>query len=280
MERSNERLEIIKKIEEYEKNGWFDRDVESDPPTKPLDYKKVDYTGKKLSTRIATKLANISARHHFDRLIKEKKLIIKRVIGLENYKSVTGGAILTCNHFNAYDNYAVYKSIQKELGKRDLYKVIREGNYTSFPGIYGYFFKHCNTLPLASSHSVMREFTSAFCELIERGEKILIYPEQAMWWNYKKPRPMKSGAFQLAVKSGAPIIPFFVTMRDSDKIGADGFPIQKYTVHILPAIYPDMTKRPREAAEDMKNRNYEAWKDLYEEVYQIPLTYTNSTEEQ
>lgn len=274
MERSNERLEIIKKIEEYEKNGWFDRDVESDPPTKPLDYKKVDYTGKKLSTRIATKLANISARHHFDRLIKEKKLIIKRVIGLENYKSVTGGAILTCNHFNAYDNYAVYKSIQKELGKRDLYKVIREGNYTSFPGFYGYLFRHCNTLPLCSSVKGLSVFFKAVSKLLSRGEKILIYPEQAMWWNYKKPRPIKDGAFSIAAKNRVPVIPFFITMEDSDLIDeSNGFPIQEYTVHILSPIYPDESKNHRENTSFMRDKNFELWKEVYERVYGVELKY-------
>ena len=272
MERSAERLEILKRIEEYEKNGWFDRDVEPDPPTKPLDYSKVDYTCKKLSTRISTKLANIVARHYFDRLIKEKKLIIKQVVGLENYKSVKGGAILTCNHFNPYDNYAVYKSIQRELGPRDLYKVIREGNYTSFPGFYGYLFRHCNTLPLCSSVKGLSVFLKAVSELLSRGEKILIYPEQAMWWNYKKPRPIKDGAFSIAAKNRVPVVPFFITMEDSDLIDkSNGFPIQEYTVHILPPIYPDESKNHRENASLMRDKNFELWKDVYERVYGVEL---------
>ena len=275
-EKSPDRLEILSKIELHEKNGWFDVDVENDPPTRPLKSGECDYTKKKLSSKIASEIANFFAKTYFDRLIRRKELIIEEVRGLENYRAVKGGAIITSNHFSPYEQYAVFKAIEKDLGRKRLYKVIREGNYTSFPGLYGYFFRHCNTLPLASSHTVMREFTSAFCELIKRGEKILIYPEQAMWWNYKKPRPLKSGAFQLAVKADAPVIPFFLTMRDSEKIGADGFPIQKYTVHILPAIYPNKDKKPREAAEDMKNRNFEAWKELYESVYGVPLAYSDA----
>ncbi len=274
IECSPDRLEIIKKIEEYEQNGWFDRDVEADPPTEPLDYKKVDYTCKKLSTRIATKFANIAARRHFDSMIKQKQLIIKEVVGLDNYKSVSGGAILTCNHFHQTDNYAVYKVIQKELRKRDLYKVIREGNYTSFPGFYGYLFRHCNTLPLCSSVKGLSVFFKAVSELLARGEKILIYPEQAMWWNYKKPRPLKDGAFSLAAKNGVPVIPFFITMEDSDVIDeANGFPIQAYTVHILPPIYPDTEKNHRENASAMRDQNFSAWKEVYERVYEIELRY-------
>ncbi len=272
-EKSPDRLAILEKIALYEKNGWFDRDVEDDPPTRPLEPGEVDYTLKKFSSRFKSEIANYCAKFYFDSLIRKGILVIDEVRGLEHYRAVSSGAVITCNHFNPFDQYAVFKAIEKDLGTRRLYKVIREGNYTSFPGLFGYFFRNCNTLPLASSHKVMKDFLNGFSELIERGEKILIYPEQAMWWNYRKPRPMKNGAFQLAAKANAPIVPFFITMRDTERIGGDGFPIQAYTVHILPAIYPDKDKNPRENAEFMQNANFEAWKKLYEEVYGEELSY-------
>lgn len=273
-EKSPDRVAIVEKIALYEKNGWFDRDVEDDPPTRPIEPGEVDYTLKKLSNKIASEIANRYAKRFFDKLIKKGELIIEEVRGIENYRSVKGGALITSNHFNPYEQYAVFKSIERELGKKRLYKVIREGNYTSFPGLYGYFFRHCNTLPLASNHTALREFMDAVGVLLERGEKILIYPEQAMWWNYKKPRPLKDGAFRLAAKNNSPIIPFFLTMRDSDRIGGDGFPIQAYTVHILPPIFPDPEKSIRENTEIMKNKNFELWKEVYESTYGIPLSYS------
>jgi len=274
MERSPDRIAILKKIDEYEKNGWFDRDVEDDPPTTPLDYNKVDYTVSKLSSKIKTKIANIIARNYFDNLIKEKQLIIKEIRGIENFLSVKGGAIITCNHFNAYDNYAVYKTIQPHMGKRMLYKIIREGNYTSFKGLYGYFFRNCNTLPLTTSIKGIGVFMKAIAELLKRGEKILIYPEQGMWWNYKKPRPLKDGAFVIAAKNNVPVIPFFITMEDSDVIDKNnGFPVQAYTVHVLPPIYPEENKKRRENADAMMAKNYELWKETYEDFYGIELKY-------
>ncbi len=272
-EKSPDRLAILEKIALHEKNGWFDRDVENDPPTRPLRAGEVDYTLKKFSSRFKSEIANFCAKTYFDTQIRKGLLVIEDVRGIENYRAVEGGALITCNHFNPFDQYAVFKVIEKDLGRRRLYKVIREGNYTSFPGLFGYFFRNCNTLPLASSHSAMKEFLAAIPVLIGRGEKILIYPEQAMWWNYRKPRPMKNGAFQLAAKANAPIIPFFITMRDTDRIGDDGFPIQGYTVHILPALYPDKDKNPRENAEYLKEANFAAWKKLYEEVYGEELSY-------
>ena len=98
-----------------------------------------------------------------------------------------------------------------------------------------------------------------------------------MWWNYRKPRPMVNGAYRFAAECSTPILPMFITMNDSELIGSDGFPIQEYTLHILPAIYPDENKTIKENAEDMKNKNYEAWKKVYEDFYGIPLTYTTET---
>lgn len=281
MEQSLERLLVLERIKEYEKNGWFDRDVENDPPTTPLKPGQVDYTLKKLSSKISSEIANQVAKHYFDKLIKQGQLIIKEVRGLENYLAVADrGAMITCNHFNAFDNYAVFKAIEKSLGRKRLYKVIREGNYTSFGGLYGYFFRHCNTLPLGSNLSVLRELMQAVDTLLKRGEKILIYPEQGMWWNYRKPRPLKEGAFRFAARANAPVVPFFITMEDTDTYGADGFPLQAYTVHILPAIYPDKSLNTKQNTIVMMNKNYKLWKEVYEQTYGIPLTYTTAKPEE
>lgn len=278
MEQSKDRLEILEKIKEYELKGMFDHDVENDPPTRPLKRGEVDYTYTKFFTKLWSNIANCCARKYFDGCIKKGDLVIKEIRGIENYLAVSGGAILTCNHFNPYDNYVVYKSIQKHLGKRSLYKIIREGNFTSFGGLYGFFFRHCNTLPLSSNYAILKDMMQGVDVLLKRGEKILIYPEQGMWWNYRKPRPLKSGAYRFAVRSDVPVIPCFITMQDSDRIGADGFPIQEHTIHFLPAIYPDKNLPSKDRGVDLAMKNFECWKQVYEEFYGIKLEYTLESE--
>lgn len=278
MEKAQDRLNILAKIDEYEKAGKFDVDVEADPPTIPLMPNKVDYLNKKLSSKFFTFIANKLAVAYFEKLISQNKLIIEKVYGMENFTALSSvGAVITCNHFNAYDNYSIQKALSGELKKARLYKVIREGNYTSFGGLYGFFFKHCNTLPLSSNKETMILFMKSVAELLRRGDKVMVYPEQAMWWNYKKPRPLKSGAFKLAAKNNAPVLPIFITMKDSDIIGEDGFAVQKYSIHILPAIYPQKDKSVHENTEAMKEQNYKMWIDKYEEVYQVKLIYGGET---
>ena len=278
IEKDKGRLEVLARIDEYEKKGWFSKDVEEDPPTIPLTPDKVDYLNKKLSNKIATFFVNVGAKRFIKNLVKNGQMIIKDVKGIENFEAIQkSGAILTCNHFNPFDNFAIHYVLFKYMykpGKQVLYKVIREGNYTNFPGIYGLFFRHCNTLPLSANFSTMKNFMSAMKVLLERGEKVLVYAEQGMWWNYRKPRPLTAGAFKFAAESKVPVLPIFITMNDSDKIGGDGFPIQEYTLHFLPAIYPDESKTVKENMEIMKDKNYEMWKEVYETTYGIPLTYS------
>ena len=133
--------------------------------------------------------------------------------------------------------------------------------------------RNCNTLPLSSNPATMKKFLRGTSELIERGNTVLIYAEQSMWYNYRKPKPLKIGAYQMAVRSGVPIIPAFITMADSERLDADGLPIQEHTVHIGKPIFPDLTLPRAERAEKMRDENFAFNREIYESVYGIPLTY-------
>ena len=276
MEKSAHKLELLRRIAELEEKALWHLDVEDDPETFPLMPDKVDYLNEKLINKIKNKIANRAATGFFEKMIKNRRLIIKEVRGIENFEAVNGGKIVTCNHFSVGDNYAVWLALREHMGGKMLYKVIREGNYTNPPKPFGLFMRHCNTLPLSSQTSTMKKFTRACATLLGRGETILIYPEQGMWWNYRKPRPMQDGAFSLAVSNNIPVVPIFITMQDSDTLDDDGFFVQEYTLHILPAIYPDTALSRKESRERMREENYSAWVKTYEEFYGIPLTYSES----
>ncbi len=273
MEKSAHKLELLRKIEELEKKQLWHLDVEDDPETYPLMPDMIDYLNEKLSGKIMTKIANFAAQSFFEKMISDGQLIIKEVRGIEHFTAVSGGAIVTCNHFSIGDNYAVWRALRDHMNGRMLYKVIREGNYTNPPKPFGLFMRHCNTLPLSGQSSTMRKFLKSVEILLGRGETILIYPEQGMWWNYRKPRPMQDGAFSLAVRNKVPVVPIFITMEDSNALDGDGFPVQEYTVHILPAIYPDESLGLRAAKENMRQQNYDAWVEVYEKVYNKKLVY-------
>ena len=275
IEKSKDRLEILEKIRRLEESGIFDEDVENDPPTIELSPDDIDYLRRSTVSKLKSKMANRLAKKFINDLLRDNKLIIKDINGIENLENVNSGAVITCNHFNPYDSFTIEKvfRISGQDKNRKLYKVIREGNYTNFPGLYGFFFRNCDTLPLSSNKRTMIEFVKAVDTLLKRGNFILIYPEQSMWWNYRKPKPLKNGAFHIAARSNVPIVPVFITMEDSTIIGEDGFPIQEYTVNIGKPIYPDENLSERQNTNNMRDKNYEIWKNIYEDFYGIPLEY-------
>lgn len=266
-------IDLEKRIEFLEKIGIFYLDVNDDPETIPLTIDKVDYLNKKFSSKIKREIAYGSAERFLKKLIKQKQLVINDIKGIEYLKDLKTGGILTCNHFNPFDCFAAEEVFRRarKTRKRRLYKIIREGNYTNFPGLYGFFFKNCDTLPLASNKSVMKEFMKATEVILKRGDLILVYPEQSMWLNYKKPKPMQNGAFRIAVKNNVPVVPMFITFNKKSENSVD-----EYTIHINEPIYPKCDLSQKDNENYLKDKNYEIWKQIYEDVYKEKLNYNTA----
>lgn len=278
MKKSPERLECIKRMKEAEAEGVFERDIENDPPALELFPDQVDYLHKKLKTKILTHMTLRAGEKFFVSQEKSGNLIIKDIVGIENLPSKKQGGVVTCNHIHPFDNYIIIKGLMPSLKRRRYWKVIKEGNYTNPPKGFEMFMKYGDTLPLSRNRDTMRKFLSAVDYLLKKGDKVLVYPEQALWWNYKKPRPFKPGAFKFAVTAEVPIIPFFITMEDTDKIGEDGFPIQAYTVHIGKMIYPDKNLSAKENAKMLCEKNYQFCVETYEKFYKKKLKYETKEE--
>ena len=261
-----------RKIEEYERLGLFDIDIEDDPPTRELLPEEIDYPKKGFFSWLKTRVAFFLAYRYAGKLERKKILIIKDVIGAENLRC-EGGCVLCVNHFSALDSFIMNRVFDLSGRKGKIYRVIREGNYTSFPGFYGFLMRNCNTLPLSQNRATLRKFLKGTAELLKSGECVLIYPEQSMWQNYRKPKPLKIGAFEMAARSGVPVVPCFITMEDSDIILPDGEAVQEHTVHIGKPIYPDLSLSRKDMAEKMKDETFDFNKSVYESFYKVKLEY-------
>lgn len=278
--KSENKLALLAHIEELEREGRFSEDAEENPPAPVLMPEDINYLPRSLKSKTQTKYAFKVARWFVNMLIKKKQLIIKEYKGIENLEKVADGAVITCNHFNAFDSFAIQLAFEQgKLKKKKMYRVIREGNYTGFPGFYGVLMRHCNTLPLSSNFKTMEKFIAAVDRVLEKNQFVLVYPEQGMWWNYRKPRPLQKGAFTFAARNNKPVLPVFITMEDSDVLDDDGFYGQEYTVHFCEPIYPDPNKKRAQNSCEMRDKNYEAWKAVYEQTYGEKLTYSCDEEQ-
>ena len=278
--KSENKLALLAHIEELEREERFSEDAEENPPAPVLMPEDINYLPRSLKSKTQTKYAFKVARWFVNMLIKKKQLIIKEYKGIENLEKVADGAVITCNHFNAFDSFAIQLAFEQgKLKKKKMYRVIREGNYTGFPGFYGVLMRHCNTLPLSSNFKTMEKFIAAVDRVLEKNQFVLVYPEQGMWWNYRKPRPLQKGAFTFAARNNKPVLPVFITMEDSDVLDDDGFYVQEYTVHFCEPIYPDPNKKRAQNSCEMRDKNYEAWKAVYEQNYGEKLTYSCDEEQ-
>mgnify|MGYP004662936959 CR=1 FL=1 len=194
------------------------------------------------------------------------------IVGYEKAAAVTGGAILTCNHFSPLDN-TVVRCLTRQLGKKRINIISQQSNF-AMTGPIGFLMNYADTIPLSDEyHYLLRQLPDILEELVKKDEFVLIYPEQEMWFNYRKPRPPKGGAYFFAAKLNVPIISCFVEIVDTQEDDTPEFRQVKYVLHVLDVLYPDPAKSVRENTEMLSERDYALKKECYESVYGKKLTY-------
>ncbi len=201
------------------------------------------------------------------------------IIGLEKLKNMNSGAIITSNHFSKVDN-TIIRYLLHRIGRgKHFYIIIQETNIL-MPGSLGWLMRNCYTMPISKNAEYMaNNFGPALEKLLKNKEYVLIYPEEEMWFNYKKPRPLKIGAYHYAAKFNVPIIPCFIEMIEKDTIDDLGFYDLKYKLHILDPIYPDNNLKLRDRKEKMRETDYKQRVEAYEKIYHKKITDEFNIEE-
>ena len=195
-----------------------------------------------------------------------------KFVGLEKLDGIKGGAIITSNHFNPIDSIFPRQVIQKKFHKFPW--IVSQETNLAMAGINGYLMNNLPILPLKNSPNyIIKHFMPELKDKIDKGDFVLIYPEEELWFNYRKPRPSKRGTFLFASQVGAPVIPCFVEMQDTDKKDNDQFNLINYTVHVLDPIYPDPKKSHKENSKIMAEQDYKAKVAAYEAANGKKLNY-------
>ena len=267
MEKSIDRLKVIDNIEKNITEKKFNDKVEENDPFMTEEERReliLDFDNLKTKWRNKFK-ANI-ARYIVDMITLDANQSTE-IIGIENIKDLDSGAIITSNHFSKMDN-TVIRYLMHKIGKRkDLFIVVQETNM-KMEGEIGWLLKNCYTIPLSSNLDYLQNnFVPTLKKILDNKGFVLIYPEQEMWFNYKRPRPHKIGAYHYACKFNVPIVPCFIEMVNTDEVMNDGFKEIKYRLHVLKPIYPDMEKPLKERKEEMREKDYSARVELYESLY-------------
>ena len=260
------RLQVLSDIEKYERLGEFDRHV--DPVDMSLAL-PVDESFPYLPKGFLKLKRDVERIFYVAPFRKKanKRILRTQVVGRENLNGL-GGAIITCNHVNKFDCLAVQHAAK---GHR-VYFI--GAPFNNMKGFLGEMMRAGGLLPLSENMSAMKNLNKAISTLLKKKRMVACYPEQAMWWNYEKPRPFKDGAFSLAVMNGVPVLPMFITFRPSGETDENGIEIKYMTVHIMKPIYPDKSLSRRENVNGMRDMNYHMCCEKYEEIYGKKMEYT------
>lgn len=270
------RLQIIENIKHSAESGEFYNKVEvNDPVLTPEESRAITDAyienrlkiGFRVKARLACGFADIAMR------------AINRdteITGIEKIPKNLGGAIITSNHFSPLEN-TIIRYLNRKIGRKKLNIICQDSNF-AMSGPIGFLMNYADTIPISiQPRYLARDFLSILKEkLILKGETVLLYPEQEMWFNYRKPRPPKAGAYFYASKLGVPVISCFVQMIDTGvSDGKSGkFNKVRFKLHVLGVLYPDAGKTPKDNTEAMANEDYRLKKECYESVYGKKLTYT------
>ncbi len=266
------REQVIDNIENAAAQGDFYRKMEVDDPD-PSPQERMALVSRHLQEEhsLGFRMCNLGARAITWGMTRAVNWNT-RIEGLSNMKDIKGGAIITSNHFSPFDNTAVRIAVMKAYHER-LYIVSQDTNL-AMKGMLGFLMNCSDIIPINSNVRYMRDyFGPTIRDMLEDGDKILIYPEQEMWFNYRKPRPPKRGAYYYAAMNMVPLISMFVEIDTMPKKAQEDFYETRFVTHVLPTIYPDPDKSIKENSKYMMDLDYQQKKEAYEKAYGRPLTY-------
>ncbi len=269
---STERKQVISNIESAisAKNSFMKVET-SDPCISESERKRVILPFDNERAGTAAKLKAFIARMLAEKMTKSanKKTSI---VGLENALSVNGGAIITSNHYAPTDSTPIRIMAQNCEKRKKLHIIIQESN-VFMKGFFGFLMKNCNTHPISKNPEyTVKNLKPCIEKILNNKGFLLVYPEQEMWRNYKKPRDSRDGAYYWAAFYNVPVIPTFTELKTLDgERDADGFLPIKHTLHIGKPIYPQKNLSLHENRDMMKKADDNFKKAAYEDAYGIKL---------
>lgn len=267
---------VIRNIQKELVAGNYNAKVEVDDPVYTKEMREevlVRYLRMRETTLF--KLYNRAAGRMLD-LITWIQNNDTRIIGFEKLKEIRQmkqGAIITSNHFNPVENTAI-RLLSQKMKRGKLYIVSQDTNL-AMKGIFGFFMNYVDVIPISKDMDYMKNHFDYLLHeaLFKKGQNVLIYPEEEMWFNYRKPRPPKRGAYYYAAKHGVPVIPCFMEIRELQKMERACFHKVRYILHVLEPIFPDPDLSVRQNSLWMAKTDYRQKIEAYENAYHKKMTY-------
>lgn len=254
--------DVLERILEAEKKQCYSMHVDSQPS---LDFIPIDASfsyHKTISKRVGYFFVNQFLVKPY-RFYANHIWLQTEIVGKQNIKSISSGAILTCNHVNKLDSLVVGHAL------KDRHIRYTAAEFNNLKGRLGCFMRAHGMLSIPSKQCYMRKFSMEVTDSLKKKDWILFFPEGSEWWCYEKPRPYQTGAFHFAAKHHVPIVPLFITFKKTTSIDSMGLEKRKFILHILRPIYPKNNLSLTENKAYLKEENERVIWDCYKRFYSI-----------
>lgn len=188
-----------------------------------------------------------------------------RFKGRKNLKALKKtGFIGVSNHVLFLDNLLIRQAIYF-TGKR-LFITVAPHNCKR--GIGGAMMRAGGIVPIPLDHpNALKQFNKKVHSELSKGNCIHFYPEQSLWFQYSKPRPLLKGAFTYAAKENVPVVPMFLTFKETHGLRKLISHYKRVTVNILEPIFPDPDKTRGENTSNMQKAANDAMLACYRQTY-------------
>ncbi len=180
-----------------------------------------------------------------------------RVRGRKNIQMLKGkGAVVVCNHVHNLDCTFLA-----------LLDTPRKSVFTSMEILFSQPVVgpliHClGSVPVPAVPSKMRRFICELTDAVKSGRLVCIYPEGELIPYCTQLRSFKEGAFTIAAKAGAPVIPVMITERENKGLWKILKRKPCLTITAGEPLYPDSNMEPRFAARDLCSRAFSRMSEI------------------
>ncbi len=167
-------------------------------------------------------------------------------------KEFSKGIVSVANHCYRWDGMAIAEALRHRLWIPML--------KTHFTGKDAWYLRYFGGIPVPEDFGGLRKFNEAFDTLNSEGGWIHVFAESRNWHFYKPLRPFKKGAFTMAYKYNAPILPIAIAYRERKGFytltGKKELPL--ITVRIGEPIFPDKSRPRKEEVSNLLVKTHSA----------------------
>ena len=172
-----------------------------------------------------------------------------KIYGKKNLKGIRG-ALLVGNHSSVFDG--CFASVEVS-GPRKNY-IVANKDAIEVP-VGRFFTKAFGALPVPDTARGLINLNNSVVELLNKGNRVTVFPEAHIWPYYTGLRPFPSVSFHYAVKANVPVVPFVISYRlrnGKNKMAKK----PKINITILKPIYPDQTLPSSVSKEKLAENSY------------------------